>query len=624
MSIKRTFGGASLLRPATYSKYKVDNSGGAPLDANNTLFLVGEATMGKPGSVDGVTEFYSSQVQDLVNYYGNGPVVDAALAAISPSKTQGVQGAGKILVYITNALTLASKTIKEATATNDLLVISNSSYGIGGNDVSITIANGTAPATQKLITVNKIGYTSEILPENVAQAQIVVQYTGNATTAVLGITGATKAAKVLTITLAGQSDSTVTLTKSLQNLTMKQLVDQINGTAGYTCTLSDTAKGTITSATDLDMVTGVNAKVAVTMYRLQQEIVDNINTNSKFVTAALATTPRVGLPVNGSNSFLTGGAQGASSNTEFSTGLAKSLAKFYNVVVPCIAQDATADITLGNVGGFVTDGSSSYTIASVIAATSSHVRLRETIKNKKEAQAMVGFRASTKAAVKTQAQTTGSYLVQLAFQDAQVLDVYGNLVWKQPYITAAKFAGIRLGTDIGTPLTYKVLDVNGLGHYVTPSTGVEAGDANTDTDYDELLEAGILYCEKAASGFRTVCDCTTYGADQSFVFNRGSVVAASHYIFQTLRNTCDQVFIGNKVSNGLASSIKSVLEAKLGELNTAEVIIKSDGAPRGYDPKSFVVTVVGNTVYVEVYVYPVSGVDFILISFTLGEIKQSA
>lgn len=629
MSIKKSFGNASIRKPGAYSKFSVDNSAGAPLESNDVLFIIGESSQGAPGSSDGIIEYNAAQVNALINKYGQGPIVDAAVAAIRPSSQSNIGGAGKIMVYKTNASVQASLSVNEATDTNPLIIFKDRKYGVDGNNISVTIANGTIPATQKLITIAKIGETSEILPQNAGQSQVLIQYTGDSATATLTIAGASKAAKVLTTTLSGaQTDGSLNLSIALVNLTMKQLADQINAQVGYTATLIDTARGVSRRAVDLDLVTASAIKAAaVNFYRLQEEINDIVNANSVYCESYLHATPRVGLPVNITNELLTSGVQGASSNTDFSNAMAASLAKNINVIVPLIAQDASDDIALGSVydGGFVTDAASAYTIASVQSALKSHLLLRSQIKTKNEAQGMVGFRDADKADCYAQAETLASELIQLCFQDVQIVDAFGEIRWKQPYIQAVLAAGIRLGTDVGEPLTYKYMNVVNVGHFIDMAGDEsEDGDFNPAVDYDDAIDSGCLFVEKVAGGFRFVVDNTTYGADQNFVFNRGSVMEAAIYCAKTLRNTAELVFVGKKVSNGAASSIKSILRNKLIELNEADIITSSVGAPQGFKEDAFVVDVTGNTAEVQIYIIPVQGLDFFFITFTLGDIKQSA
>jgi len=619
MAIKKSFGGASILKPGAYSVSKVDNSAGANIASNDTLFILGEAAYGAPGSSEGLQVFDASQVNALVAKYGSGPLVDSALAATRPSKTPGIGGAGRIYVWKTNASTQASLSVNEFSDVSPLFVFKDRKWGVDGNNISISIANGTNSATQKSFVINKIDESSELLGQNPGVAVMSIQYTGDASTAVMDISSVPYS---LEIALAGdQTDGSLDLSINLNNYSIKQLVDFINLQNGYSCILLDSSKAG-KAAIELDPLSSVNAKsAAVNMYRFQYEMLEIINNNSSLVEVELASTRQPGLPVNISNSFLAGGALGASSNSDFSTGFSKSLAIEYNVALPCISADASDDISEG-----LTDPASAYTISSVLAAMDTHLRLRGSVKNRKEAQGMGGYRASTKAAAFSAIAGLSSELVQIAMQDVRVLDVNGNLSWKYPHIFAALAAGIRLGTAVGEPLTHKFINANDFGHYVNASTGIAAGDFNEAVDVDQAIDAGVLFAERASGGIRIVVDNTTYGADDSFIFNRGSVIEAAQFVAKTLRETAELIFIGRKVSNGAASSIKNILRNKLIELNAPEVniITASDDAPKGFVEETFSVVVTGNTALVQVEIKPVQGLDFIFIEFTIGDISQSA
>ena len=622
MAIRRSFGGQTIRKPGAYSRSRVDNTGGAPIGSNDILFLIGESTQGAPGDVEGIQSFSAERLSTLIDKYGSGPLVDCARASVqSPSRTPGISGAGQILIWKTNSSTQATLSVNEATNSNPLLTIKDRKWGVAGNNLSVTIANGST-SNQKLITVNKLNDTSELVGENPANISLSIQYTGNASTASAQVSGLTQNAKSLTTTLAGdQTDGSTNLNIALSSVNIKELADLINSQVGYSASLVTTSSASL-PGNDLDSVTIADVSVSSNLYRLQREIVDLINQESERIEVELATVPVEGLPINISSQFLTGGALGASVNSDFSNGLSKSLANIYNVVVPCVSRDASDEIAAG---GF-TDVASTYTIASVLNATETHLRLRGSVKNRKEAQGMGGVREDAKADAFSTISSLGSELMQLTMQDVLALNEQGTLTWQQPHVLAAIMAGIRLGSAVGEPLTHKFINAAGIGHAVDPVTGIEGGDFNESLDVDEAIENGVLFAEEVAGGFRIVVDNTTYGADQSFVFNRGSVVEAAQFVAKTIRETAELVFVGQKVSNGAAESIKSVIRNKLRELNAPDVnvLTSSNDAPEGFVEETFVVEVQGNTARVQVEVKCVQGLDFIFIDFTLGDITQNA
>jgi len=617
MGIKRSFGGASIRKPGAYSISKVDLSGGAPLGDNGTLMLVGEASKGAPGDTEGLQVFSSAQMPNLIEEFGDGAIVDMARAALTPAQPgQGIGGADTFIVWKTNSSTQAELDLENGSAV-DLFKLKDRNFGVLGNQIAATVSAGSSPE-QKQITIER-GDEINILPENDAKAQIQIQYTGGGNPVTLTISGATESAKTLVSAITGGAASE-DLDIDLKDFTMKTLAEFINANSGWTATLQDAALGAITPATDLDPVTAIDVLSApVDLLRAQEELMDIVNEQSPLALMEKVSNV-VGQAANLTKTFFLGGALGSSANSDFADGYAASLATDWNVSVPGVSQDASADILLGG----ITDASSAYTIASVTASLNSHLILRGNVKNRREAQGMVGRREAVVQTAYDAASTLGSALIQMWIEDVLVQDVNADLTWKQPHVMGAVQAGIRLGSEVGEPLTHKFANISGKGHVVDADTGISGGDFVPETDFDPAIDAGVSFLEQVAGGFRCVVDNTTYGKDQSFVFNRGSVVEASQFIAKTLRETAELVFVGQKVANGTADSIKSVLRSKLVELNDARITTASDGAPQGFEEETFTVTIVGNTATVQVKVIPVQGLDFIFIEFTLGDIRQSA
>lgn len=619
MSIKKSYNGKTIRKPGSYSKSKVDNSAGAPLRATDVLMLIGESSKGAPGSATGVLTFAAERLDSLIEMFGSGPLVDCAVAAARPSKQSGIGGSSIIKVYKTNASTQASAMVKKSAS--NIYQIKDKAWGLEGNDLSIVVAAGSS-GNQKLVSIAKVGDTTESLGENSATQIMNIRYVGDGSAATMTISGASQQAKTLVTSLTGQTDGSLDLNIPLKNYTMKTLVDYINSQTGYSANLLSVPNSQ-KSGTELDPVTATNIKPAlVVQYRLQHEILDLINASGR-VEAVIQAASVVGVPDN-ATTFLTGGAKGASTNTNFSNGYSASFAEDYNVLLPCISRDASEDVADADQG--FTDASSSYTLSAVLVGANTHLILRGDTKNRKEAQGFGGVRKSTKAAAFAQISAIGSELMQLTMQDCLAVGADGNERFMHPHVYAAYAAGMRTGMPVGEPLTFKYPNVIQVGHFINPNTGLDAGDFNPGLDYDAAIDAGALFTEKASGGNRWVVDNTTYGIDDSFVYNRGSVMSASMFVARTLRETAELSFVGKKISNGAASSIKSVLRNKLRELNAPDVniITASEDAPEGFREDTFVVTITGNTARVQVEFKPVQGLDFIFLDFTLGDIKQTA
>lgn len=713
MAIVKSFNGSSIRKPGAYSASKVSPDSGTPLESNDTLLIIGEAAAGPSGASEGIQSYSSSAYSQLVAKYRTGPIVDCAKAALVPSRTPGVSGVGRILVYKTNASVQASLDLANTYGT-----VTSLEYGVGGNRITYknTLSSeseiaieGTAPVTNfagldtLTLILGQNGDASETVtfssPTNLADVitQIEAQTTGlTASDAGLGVLkiemdleanghrsgrgrsleliGGTalgdlfltaqsalpedeyQASLVITqprdgliesVTVGGEvamslgrdsSDSctaaTVTVTDTSMTLTatgsssytlafedyplIRDLVNAISALDGWSASASATVQ--LRPSTELDNVSAIGAYSdtysPARIKRDAQAVAEFFDDASLVALSAQATK---GLPDQEGALNLTGGLRGASSSSNFDAGFAAALGETPNVILPAISQDASADILLG-----LTDAASTYDIETVHAQLDTHLILRGNINNRKEAQGMVGYRKAAKADVFEQSATLNSALTQMFMQDVQVVDSSNVLTWKQPHVHAALAAGIRLGTEVGEPLTHKFLNAAGIGHYVNASTGVVGGDFDPLIHFDEAIDAGVTFAEPASAGYRIAIDNTTYGIDSSFVYNRGSVVEAAQYIAKTVRTDAELAFIGQKNAVVDATTIKSRIRTKLVELFEDNITTASDDAPQGFVEDTFIVTITGNTAEVEVEVKPVQGLDFIFITFTLGESTQSA
>ena len=612
MGIKKNFKGASIRKPGVYTDTVVKDDGAGVVTSEGAILIIGEAEKGSPGDVGGIQVFESSQFGALLSEFGSGPLVDVARAARTPSKTAGVQGAQQFLIWKTNSSTKSTIALEDGSAA-DIMTLNSANSGEAENLISVVVALGSS-ANKRQITIER-GDVKEELSENAEVAQINIQYTGAGTAATMTISGATLALKTLNTTVTGGPGGE-DLSILLKGKSIKDIVDLISANSAYTVSLSNAQSGSVTDATDLDVITASDIDTAaIDLFKNLKELEEIVNSESELV-EAIAIQNVAGTIEVSAKAFLSGAVKGSSATSDFSAGMAASLSKVFNVAVPAISRDAAADITDG-----LTDSGSLYDVDSVIAALDTHLRLRGTIKNRKEAQGMVGHRDSTIANSYAVSQATASELIQLCVQDVLVANAESELEWKQPHVEAGLMAGIRLGTETGEPLTNKLLNCNGIGHVVNSETGISAGDFDANIDFDVAIDNGILFAEEISGGISIVVDNTTYGKDQNFVFNRGSVMEAAQFIAKALRGRAS-ILIGSKTGAGLRTSIDTAVRDELDRLFADTITSPSDDAPLGY--KNLVVSISGNTANISVHVKPVQGLDFVLIEIELGDSKVTA
>jgi hypothetical protein len=138
MSIKFVVGGSSTSVPGVYSSLNVANSVLTPAAAGRSVFLLGEATQGAPGSELNLSNNFFSSFDEVQEIYQSGPLVDAARQFFQnqPGATGSVFRA---YIYKTNASVRAQKAVSSPVGFGLLASIV---YGEAGNSIRSQIKDG--------------------------------------------------------------------------------------------------------------------------------------------------------------------------------------------------------------------------------------------------------------------------------------------------------------------------------------------------------------------------------------------------------------------------------------------------------------------------------------------------
>jgi hypothetical protein len=149
MAINVSFNGATIFKPGAYSKLDIDLGGGFPLGPTGLIAIFGESTRGKPGDEEAdiaKNVYVASQVSEVRNKYGSGPIVDAMNFLFSPASDGAVPGGAQaVYVYKTNASTRATLDIADSYGT-----VRSLEYGVGGNTITFE-ASETAEVAPSVV-----------------------------------------------------------------------------------------------------------------------------------------------------------------------------------------------------------------------------------------------------------------------------------------------------------------------------------------------------------------------------------------------------------------------------------------------------------------------------------------
>ena len=514
---------------------------------------------------------------------------NAARWAPSKPVIASASGTTKIDITLDPAVILAAENdygslkINPASTIDTILGLTGSARGVKGSRI-LTFAKGT---------------DSEVSPDLGGVAQISIVHIGAGTAAVLDIQD-TAGVKKLTTTITGAASENLDIVlvdaDGNNKHTMKSLVDAINATGFYTASV--VAPNPQANAELLDYVLGLEIKnVAANLYKDMSDINSWINDFSQLAVSSMVSNVERGLEILAASLF-SGAVDGASLNSDFADGFEAMKEERINDVVPLISKD------IGSV-----------TIASVNALAAAHAAWGWSTTGKSERKAFTSFLGS-KSQFKDACKALNSGYVSMVGQQVKVLDRFGDLKWLDPWAFACILAGMRAGAEIGEPLTNKTINVNDIRVY--------DGSWSPKKDYVEMIEAGCTFAEPMdAGGFRVVVGNTTYITDGSFVWNRESVVQAAGYVAYDLRTNLEMEFTGQKAKTGAAQAIANFIKARMSLYLDSDIIVGDDDNKKlGY--KNLRVKIEGNTAIISVSITPVQGIDFLLPTIYLSDIRQSA
>lgn len=409
--------------------------------------------------------------------------------------------------------------------------------------------------------------------------------------------------------------------------TVKQMADYISSSTGgnWSAVVSSALYGQLAPSV-LDKVSALGANASsLAAAALPAQIKKDASEVAAFfeqLTAAellAGSNANVGLPDAAAETYLAGGALGASSTSDMADALSKFEKVRVNSIVPLFSRDATDDIADG-----LTDPASNYTIDGIHQAVKTHCSLMTTTKKKSERQGYLSLKASY-VDCKDQAQEIADARQQLVIQDIRQTNSDGAIQWFQPWAAACLLAGARGGSPIGLPMTNKYFNMSGIRQTAQPMSTAEediVNDFDPDTMYDDAIANGLTFWEHPQNGgFKLVVDNTTYGRDGNWVYNRSNVLYASDVLAYDFRSQLENIYVGvkNTVS---AAEVKSTCESILATYLAQGITVSTADAKNGF--KQLVVQINGNVINISVVVKLVEGIDFVLADITLQRAQQTA
>lgn len=555
------FGGRLLTTPTTASV--VDDSGlvNQNISVGNVLALIGRSDGGEPKKA---LRFGSPR--DAIATLRSGELLTAVLKAFDPSAQTG--GPSEVVAVRVNPATQASLNLINASS-QTAIELKSTDYGLYTNQIKVKVEDGTTLGKRVTVQLGNDYFTED----NIGRAALNVLYSGAQATAVMSITNTT-------VTLQAPSGTTVATIDLNQFKTVQQLVDSINATPNFSASVRD-GNGARLALNGLDTVSNVNVKSGTYTVRADlQAVVNWINGQGEgFVTATRPASSGT-LPVNIPFTYLTGGSDGTTTNTDWSDAYTVLQQTDVQWVVPVSSEP------------------------SIHAMNDAHCAFMSTV-GKSERRGIVGTAAGTTDASAIAAakalNSDRTSLVHLGFYD---YDDNGDLTLFPPYILAALLGGAFSGVNPGTPLTNKAIKVRGLER-----------DLRNPTDTDQLIKGGVLAVENTRAGYKVVQSITTWLTNDNYNRVEVSTGVALDFVARNVREALDDLR-GQKGSPILLSRAVSIAESRLRELARPEpqgpgVIVGDEASPAYRNIKA---SLEADVLRVEFECQPAIGVNYVLVS----------
>jgi len=480
--------------------------------------------------------------------------------------------------------------------------------------VSSSVAAKKAVSSKEAqVSMNSLNtVTGERFPSDKIGGKVVleVSYSGTAAAAKVSIDTSRR------VKLVADTDEVVLPT--LKYPTLAALAEKISSLTGWAARVVDAGMSSASPAV-LDMVDEVGCLSLTSEHAFSGRLKNDYSAWTSFFAGTVsildfvagARPVKAGLPAGeSSQSFLLGGAKGATSNADIQAALDAGLKVPTVQVLPLFSRDAYLDAADG-----LTEPESTYSIDSVHAALRAHVATGWSSAVRRERFGLASFFGSFEDS-KAKAQAMNYENVSMTFQLARATGADGNAQWFLPWMLQCCMAAGRSQAVLGTPLLRKSFNVLDVKHI--PESSVYSDTLTRDFDpasrtmVDEAIEAGLLTMGVVeGAGLRLVSpDLSTRSRvndPKAWVYERNNVSFIFIEVIQTLRSVLEN-YIGERTTDVTTAEVASTVVNVLSSFVTSGAIVAFNRSP--------LVTNLGNGYAVQVQVRPAEALEFISLDVT--------
>ena len=543
--------------PGAFSRIDSVKGAGGLVSANNGV-IMGQGYGLKPATL---YQFNSSP--EAMNALYGGPLKEAVRLAFDPGSDLTPQ---KLFVMAVNAAVQSFGYLKQGV--DNMIKLLAEGYGLHTNMITMKLETGTSYGKKLTLTFKDIVEQWD----NIRQQMLTIQYTGGACT----MTIVNNATTHTLVTSVGGLNLDLTAYP-----TIGELVAYIASQTNFTCVAIAGAENL--SPTTLDQVSALDINTsAKTVEATMYAIINTINAYSNLVSASdVSAAIGIKIPDNLVQTYLTGGANGTYSGTEWTAAL-----------LALEAQDIQFIST--------PDGTSS-----VHAAIKTHCALMSGVTKRKERQFIVGAVWGEVAETSIAAAITlNSYHGMYVVNGGTQRDINGTIQnWGASYV-ACMLMAMKCAGSINMPLTSKVLNLISLEN------------ALADSAVESLLANGCCVINYNDTRLPAVVrQLNTYQTDD-LKYNEFSMVTEMFYASRDLRTQLQNLFIGNPMIRTAKGILLGAVKDKLQQYVDIG-IFTADSQDRTF--WNVIVRSVGDTVYVDYDANITAPINFIFVTAHMHE-----
>lgn len=557
------FNGRLYTTPTTVSAVNDSALANQSVAQSNNLAILGPSAGGKPNVP---LVFGSPSQAAAVLLSGDGLI--AVKNAFNPSNQTG--GPASVTFIRVNPALQSSVTLLDSTSAPAINLTSDD-WGQYTDGINVSVTAASISGVLATVALGQSFYTQD----NITRSMMQVQYSGPQASATMSISGTA-------LTLDAPAGTVVATINLATYPTVQALVGAISAVSGFTASVQG-GNGALATVNAFDFVTAVNVKTApYTALAVLQAAIDWFNSNAQPLVSATRATNAGLPPVPVNTTFLSGGIDGAITNTNWSNA--------YSALEAVDVQWVTCASPL----------------AAIHAMNDAHCQFMSTVGNS-ERRGVVGMAlGTTDAQAIAEALSLNSDRTGLVHIGYNAFDANNNLVLFGAYLLAAKVVGGFAGLPPGQAMTNKSLNVNSLERVL-----------QIPTQSDPLINGGVMPIESTTTGVKVVKSISTWLSNKNFNRVELSTGAAVDFMSRTVRAALDPLRgQGNgPIVLAQAASLTSTALTKLAvPPPTGPGVIVGDAASGSPAFKNITATASGDSIAVQFQASPVIPLNYITVT----------